>query len=331
MGLRRFFNRHVTRRIARRIERWLSATRPPPEFPLSDYDRIRYELRPCDVLLVDGRSRVSDAIKAISQSPWSHAALYLGRLHDIEDSQVRAKVAEQVGESSEDQLLIESELGLGTVVRPLSVYADDHLRICRPKGLVMQDSQKIIAHAVSHLGKPYDIRHILDLARFLLPWSVLPRRWRSSLFSRRAAEATKTVCSTMIAEVFDAVDFPILPLVKRAESGRVTLYRRNPKLCTPSDFDYSPYFEIIKYPFWDITHHTGHRLSPMAQQGPGINHATDSTGLEPHESGVFLPAREEADAGAAYGGHAPRKDEAPAPADAAGVRVDNGRDESGQR
>ncbi len=53
----------------------------------------------------------------------------------------------------------------------------------------------------------------IDLARFLLPYNILPRRWRSSLFSARPSRTTQTVCSTMIAEAFGHLQFPILPLV----------------------------------------------------------------------------------------------------------------------
>ena len=35
-------------------------------------------LRPGDVLLVEGESRVSMAIKVLTQSNWSHAALFVG-------------------------------------------------------------------------------------------------------------------------------------------------------------------------------------------------------------------------------------------------------------
>ena len=105
-------------------------------------------------------------------------------------------------------------------------------------------------------------RVIFDLARFLFPWFILPRRWRSSLFSKNPGESTQTVCSTMIAEAFGSIEFPILPLVKRTEGNRVKLYRRNPKLCTPSDFDYSPYFDIIKYPFLDFQNYAEQRLEP---------------------------------------------------------------------
>lgn len=253
--------------VSHPIVRWLGRQRPPREFPLSDFERIRYELKPCDVLLVEGRSRVSDVIRMTTQSPWSHASLYIGRLHDIEDPEVRAAIQTYARPLANEQLIIESQLETGTVVRPLSVYRDDHLRICRPKGLGMNDGQAIIAYAVSRLGTGYNVRQILDLARFLFPWSILPRRWRSSLFRHNAGDATHTVCSTMIAEAFAAVQFPILPLVTRGQGDDLELFRRNPKLCVPSDFDYSPYFEIIKYPFLDFSMHSSYRLLPWSRGG----------------------------------------------------------------
>lgn len=111
-----------------------------------------------------------------------------------------------------------------------------------------------------HYG--YDIRQILDLARFLFPWWIMPRRWRSSLFNHNAGSVTKTVCSTLIAEAFGFVQFPILPLVKLDEHNNVQLYRRNAKLTVPSLFDYSPYFDIIKYPFLDYERHENYHLLP---------------------------------------------------------------------
>lgn len=248
------------------VVNWLSHKKPLPHTPLSDFERIRHEIKACDVVLVEGRSRVSEVVKLITQSSWSHAALYIGRLHDVEDPQLRELLAKHHRGLAEGQLIIESELGLGTVVRPLTVYEGEHLRICRPRGLGYRDSQKVIAHAIQQLGKAYNVRQIFDLARFLFPWFIMPRRWRSTLFSAHPGKSTETVCSTMIAEAFGHIQFPILPLVKRIEGDRVQLFRRNPKLCTPSDFDYSPYFDIIKYPFLDFHQYAEQRLLPW--QGP---------------------------------------------------------------
>ena len=259
----------VSRFISTPLSRWLQRRRPPRIIPLSDFDRIRHELKPSDVLLVEGRSRISDVIKVVTQSPWSHATLYIGRLHDIENEESRASLSRRSAFPPSTQLVIESQLGAGTLVRALTEYAHDHVRICRPVGLSAEDAQTISTHAINSLGLNYDIRQIFDLARFLFPWGILPRRWRSSLFRTRAGSETRTVCSTMIAEAFAAVEFPILPLVQRGEQDRIRLYRRNPKLCTPSDFDYSPYFEIIKYPFYDFADIPSYKLLPWTTDRAG--------------------------------------------------------------
>jgi hypothetical protein len=45
------------------------------------------------------------------------------------------------------------------------------------------------------------------------------------------------------------VNYPILPFIERRDDGTLRFFKRNPRLFTPKDFDYSPYFDIIKYPF----------------------------------------------------------------------------------
>jgi hypothetical protein len=200
----------------------------------------------------------------VTQSPWTHAALCIGHIHDIEDPLLRKTVKHHYNGPMNTQLVIEAILGEGTIVSPLTKYRDDHVRICRPLGLSHQDSQKVIAYAINQLGKKYNVRHVLDLFRFLFPWSFLPRRWRSSLFSHNAQQPTEDICSSMIAEAFNSVQFPILPLVKMDKEKGWELFFRNPKLFTPSDFDYSPYFSIIKYPIFQLSH-TPYRNLPWKE------------------------------------------------------------------
>jgi len=275
---------HMINWIRTAVVNWLKHNRPLPQTPLSDFERIRHEVNACDVILLEGRSRVSEVIKLITQSSWSHAALYIGRVHDIEDPGLQETLEHYYKGNPDKQLIIESELGLGTVVRPLTVYEKEHLRLCRPRGLGFSDSQKVIAYAIGRLGTSYDVRQVFDLARFLFPWFIMPRRWRSSLFSAHPGKSTQTVCSTMIAEAFGHIQFPILPLVKRIRGDRVQLFMRNPKLCTPSDFDYSPYFDIIKYPFLDFQHHADQRLLPwqgaprLSEEERGLYISTDLDG-----------------------------------------------------
>jgi hypothetical protein len=49
----------------------VAATPTPP-------DRLLSYLEPADVLLVEGSSMISTAVKYLTQSTWSHAALYIG-------------------------------------------------------------------------------------------------------------------------------------------------------------------------------------------------------------------------------------------------------------
>ncbi len=228
---------------------WLTHEAPYEGMPLCDFERIRYEVRPCDVLLIEGRSRVSEVIKQVTQSPWTHSCLYIGRLHDIDDLDLRQLVAEHFQGEPNEQLVIEGFLGKGTIVTRLDCYRNDHIRICRPRDLARDDAQKVIQFATQKLGTDYDVRQIFDLMRFMMPWSFLPRRWRSTLFESTHNSTARTVCSSMIAEGFSKVNFPILPTIRKHEETGIELIKNNPRLITPKDFDYSPYFDIIKYPF----------------------------------------------------------------------------------
>lgn len=254
---------------------WLTRDLDASASPLCDFERLSYEVRVADVLLIEGRSRVSEVIKLITQSPWSHAALYIGRLHDIEDPAQRERVQQFYQGDPGEQLVIEAILGKGTVVTPLSHYAKDHLRLCRPRGLSRQDAQHVIDHGIAALGTGYDVRQLLDLARFLFPYSVLPRRWRSSLFEHNAGMPTSTVCSTMLATAYMKVKFPIMPVLHINEDGSFKLYQRNPRRFTPRDFDYSPYFDIIKYPLLDLDNQTIYQNLPWQQDDVLCNDEND--------------------------------------------------------
>ncbi len=247
--------------IVNKVGHWLLKNEPPRRAYLCDFQQISQEVKPGDVLLIEGRNRVSQIIQQITRSPWSHAALYAGRLEEIPGTYLQETIKCFADYPSNTQLLIETEVGEGTITSPLTKYEHDHIRILRPQGLDDSDIQHIIAFAVGRLGRKYDLRHIFDLARFLFPWGLFPRRWRSTLFQHNALKPTEDICSSMIADAFHSVDFPILPLVKKDEEDNLELIQRNPRLFTPSDFDYSPYFNVIKYPIFKLgKDYTSHQL-----------------------------------------------------------------------
>src|SRR5579862_7992940 len=46
--------------------------------PAADLALMSQILKPADVVLVEGKRRISTAIKYLTQSSWSHAAIYVG-------------------------------------------------------------------------------------------------------------------------------------------------------------------------------------------------------------------------------------------------------------
>lgn len=240
-------------KLREKLYNWLTYDPPATGIMPYDFNRLKYEIHPGDVLLIEGRSRISSIIRTITQSPWTHAALYIGRLVDFEDEEIKNLIRKHLTTDVKDntRLLIEDLIEKGTTVSPLTIYRDHHIRICRPIGITPADLHLVIGYAVRALGQPYNVRHMVDLARFLLPWSILPRRWGSSLFRTATGQAESGICSSLIAEAFASVQFPILPFVMPHKEEGLEVFQRNTHLYTPKDFDYSPYFDIIKYPLFN--------------------------------------------------------------------------------
>jgi len=74
---------------------------------------------------------------------------------------------------------------------------------------------------------------------------------RVSVAIKYITQSTRAICSTLIAQAFQLVAYPILPVIKSetvagSHYTRECLHIRHHSLFTPRDFDVSPYFEIIK-------------------------------------------------------------------------------------
>src|ERR1700685_1909290 len=202
----------------------------------SDPDRLRSIIEPGDVLLVEGNNRISGIIKYLTQSTWSHAALFVGPIDGAEEPDGGAHT------------LIEANIGEGVTSAPLSKYFSYHTRLCRPVGLTYEDRYTVGRYAINRIGFGYDTKNILDLMRFLIPLPI-PQRLRRRMIAFGSGDPTKIICSALIAQAFDAVRYPILPRITRAgsrQARREILHIRDSSLYMPRDFDISPYFEIVK-------------------------------------------------------------------------------------
>lgn len=246
--------------IISKVGKWITKPRRSNHAHLCDFNQIIEDAKPGDVWLIEGSNYASWIIEQVTRSTWSHSALYIGTLADIADPAMRKIVQEKCHNCTDSmQFVIETEIGLGTVLNSVIKYQHSHVRVLRPQGLSSELIQKVLSYAIQRIGKQYDVRHLLDLARFIFPWNIFPRKWRSSLFRHNALQPTKDLCSTMIAEAFESIQYPILPLIKEDEKqAKLELIQRDPELFTPSDFDCSPYFNIVKYPFFKL----GRQLTP---------------------------------------------------------------------
>jgi hypothetical protein len=231
--------------IGRRLARFLDKRSPgyEPTTP-SDPFALRAALRPGDILLVEGDTRISAVIKYLTQSTWSHAAMYVG------------PITGRYEPDGEPHVLIEAYLGQGVISAPLSKYRDFHTRICRPVGLTSTDRDSVCRFMIERIGLDYDLKNIIDMLRYLVPLPV-PVRWRRRLIALGSGDPTRAICSTLIAQAFEAVRYPILPKIEHlAKEGeqrvlgktarREILHIRHYSLYAPRDFDISPYFAIVK-------------------------------------------------------------------------------------
>ncbi len=230
----------IGRLVAARLERKTSGYEP---YTPSDPETLERSLQPGDILLVEGNQKISSAIKYLTQSTWSHAALFVGDMFDVP------------GDGSDRPQLVEVNLGEGCVAVPLAKYRTYNTRICRPVGLTADDRRAVVAFMVSKIGTRYDMKNIFDMLRFFLPNPPVPVRWRRRMLSFGSGDPTRAICSTLIAQAFQSIRYPILPeinhtpgvsSVQSTYSREEILHIRHYSLFTPRDFDLSPYFQIVK-------------------------------------------------------------------------------------
>ncbi len=81
----------------------------------------------------NGTAGPSPTIKYLTQSSWSHSALYVGPMADAATPE------------GEPHVLIEAKIDEGVMSSPPSKYQHHRTRICRPVGLSEVDCKKVAA------------------------------------------------------------------------------------------------------------------------------------------------------------------------------------------
>ncbi len=156
----------ILQKIGQRLARHLSEPRKySSQVATSTPVKLKQTLLPGDVLLVEGNSSFSTAIKYLTQSSWSHAALFIGEMLPC------------VKNAQEQPLLIEIAA--------------------------------VVNYAIDRLGYKYDLRNIIDLARYLLPTPPIQQRFRWRFLSLGSGDPSLAICSSLIAQAFQSINYPI--------------------------------------------------------------------------------------------------------------------------
>ncbi len=218
-------------------------------------------IRRGDIVLVEGRAEISRIIKLMTNSTWSHSAIYVGDALEGSTNENVKRALEYAEEPHRRHMLVEADSVTGVAAAPLEKYAEDNIRICRPFGISTQDLEMVVAEVITNFGKHYDHRNILDLGLMLLPSFLNPFRKRTIKACLGGCSEYEVICSGMIAKAFQKVGYPILPaLSKTPDATRyaaknpygAALIMRHYSQIVPRDFDLSPTFEIIKHNLFGI-------------------------------------------------------------------------------
>src|SRR5262245_30779372 len=129
--LRRWFIAECTRLLTTPLANYVQ--RVP-----NNVDKLKKTLSKGDVLLVEGDQRISQVIRYLTQSCWSHCAPYVGDELLKGDPLRAAELRQRFGDEAQ-HLLIEAEVAQGVCASPLSKYQRHNIRVCRPQGLHRDD------------------------------------------------------------------------------------------------------------------------------------------------------------------------------------------------
>jgi len=145
-------------------------------------DDLQALLQPGDVILVAGRTRFASLVCRLTQSTWSHVAIYVGTGHHVDPA----------------HCIVEADVEAGVRFITLTELADHDIQVVRASRLPETSRQELIDYLLARVGLPYDLNHVIELARLVLFAPSPLGRWLSPKTMRRA-DPTRAVCSTLVA------------------------------------------------------------------------------------------------------------------------------------
>jgi uncharacterized protein YycO len=198
------------------VKRYSPATTTDPE-------SLCAVLRNGDVLLTEGNTRAAALIKRITHSTWSHVSMYVGPL--------------EVG--PDPRCIVEADIAEGVRSIRLSELQGLNIRVLRPIGLNHAERARLAEWVVSQIGGEYDLKHAWLLAKSWL--GVRPKSSVAAAPHGIAQSASRFICSSLLANAFALVGYPILPMHPAVTAVSTADHR----YVIPGDFERAPVFEIV--------------------------------------------------------------------------------------
>lgn len=204
-----------------------------------EYKKKRFlaEVEPCDVILVKGNQRVSRIIQTLTQSPYSHATIYIG-----------------------DGKIVEAEPE-GVLISSIEKYIELDLRICRP-ALLTEKGKEIVLQHIGEKLKQQPKYDIANLEKLFFKYVYLKFRPDAQIYiGGNTKFESYYLCSGLIAHAFHKARYPIIPSLKfrkRVEIPSTLEHVKdyfdwishqptNYSQIVPADFDNSSFFTAIKF------------------------------------------------------------------------------------
>ena len=198
------------------VKRYSPATTADPE-------SLSVVLRNGDVLLTEGNTRAAALIKRITRSTWSHVSMYVGPLE----------------EGPDPRCIVEADIAAGVRSIRLSELQGQNIRVLRPIGLNDAVRGRLAQWVVSQIGGEYDLKHAWALARRFLP--VAPKSSIAAAPNGIAQSATRFICSSLLANAFALVGYPILPI----HTAVAAVSTADHRYVIPGDFERASVFEVV--------------------------------------------------------------------------------------
>ena len=198
------------------VKRYSPATTTDPE-------SLSAVLRDGDVLLTEGNTRAAALIKRITRSTWSHVSMYVGPLE----------------EGPDPRCIVEADIAQGVRAIRLSELEGLNVRVLRPIGLNDAARSRLAEWVVGQIGGEYDLKHAWVLARSFL--GMPPKASTPPAPNGIAESATRFICSSLLANAFALVGYPILPIHTAAAAVSAADHR----YVMPGDFERAPVFEVV--------------------------------------------------------------------------------------